>query len=137
MVFVTLESGCFVCLSHKTNADGYLRKTWGNARTGDRIAEMFHRFIFRAHKGPIPEGHEVDHMCRTRACCNPDHLQAIPRPEHLEHTNRTRYADRMSAAKAWWMKTKCKGVELASKFNVTFGSACGWIRGWRKEAECH
>lgn len=42
--------------------------------------------VFRAHtyayiqaKGPIPEGLELDHLCRNRNCCNPDHLEAVTR----------------------------------------------------------
>lgn len=27
--------------------------------------------------GPVPEGLELDHTCRNRACCNPEHLEAV------------------------------------------------------------
>lgn len=91
MVFVATECGCFVPLSHKLNLDGYLRKTWGNSRKPEeREVEMFHRFIYRAHKGEIPEGYEVDHLCNNRACCNPEHLRAIDGSEHASHSNRIR-----------------------------------------------
>ncbi len=26
-----------------------------------------------------PVGYETDHLCRNRGCCNPDHLEAVPR----------------------------------------------------------
>ncbi|MFG1227159.1 HNH endonuclease signature motif containing protein [Xanthobacter wiegelii] len=84
MRFTTLEGGCFVCLTHRLNQDGYLRK-----RFRDGI-EMFHRFIWRAHNGEIPDGYEVDHICKNRACCNPDHLEAVPREDHLVETNSSR-----------------------------------------------
>ena len=36
-----------------------------------------HRWAFENYKGPIPEGTEIDHLCRVRLCVNPDHLEAV------------------------------------------------------------
>lgn len=42
---------------------------------------MVHRAAYEYFKGPIPEGMTIDHVwargCRFRACCNPDHLEAV------------------------------------------------------------
>lgn len=89
--FVTNDNGCIIPLSHKLNHDGYFRKRWGSVRKGVSVVEMFHRFIYRIHNGDIPEGHEVDHICRCRPCCNPEHLRALEATEHTIHTNRTRW----------------------------------------------
>ena len=40
---------------------------------------LAHRFAYETLVGDIPEGEELDHLCRNRACCNPDHLQAVTR----------------------------------------------------------
>lgn len=133
MRFVELDTGCFVCLSHRPNADGYLRKGYGNSRDRPRRLEMFHRTIYRLHKGELPdEGWEVDHNCNIRLCCNPAHLEARPRTEHLVLTNMNRYAVRKAEAKAWWLAHRCKGVELAAKFGVSDASGCLWIREWKR-----
>lgn len=41
----------------------------GNFRT--------HRVAYVAAKGPIPDGLVIDHLCKNRVCCNPDHLEAV------------------------------------------------------------
>jgi len=38
-----------------------------------------HRVVWEALVGPIPEGMTLDHLCRNRACCNPDHLRILSR----------------------------------------------------------
>jgi hypothetical protein len=37
-----------------------------------------HRVAYEAYIGAIPAGLETDHICRNRACCNPDHLEPVP-----------------------------------------------------------
>lgn len=39
---------------------------------------MAHRASFEIHKGKIPEGLTIDHLCRNTYCINPDHLEAVP-----------------------------------------------------------
>lgn len=60
-----------------------------------------HRHAYELEVGPIPEGMDIDHVCRNRACVRPDHLR--PR-DHAENS-----ADRVSFQAA---KTHCpKGHE--------------------------
>lgn len=41
-----------------------------------------HRFAWVLHRGDIPDGTELDHLCRNRRCCNPDHLEPVTRREN-------------------------------------------------------
>lgn len=43
-----------------------------------------HRWAHEHWTGEIPEGLEIDHLCRTKACVNPEHLEAVtPRENKL------------------------------------------------------
>lgn len=43
-----------------------------------------HRLAYRVFLGPIPSGHHVDHLCRTRDCVNAPggHLEAVTQTEN-------------------------------------------------------
>ena len=42
-----------------------------------------HRAIYSILIGPIPEGLQLDHLCRNRACCNPYHLEPVTQQENI------------------------------------------------------
>lgn len=37
-----------------------------------------HRISYETNAGIIPRGLEIDHLCRTKLCVNPAHLEAVP-----------------------------------------------------------
>ena len=59
------------------NPDGY-------GRVGIRGRYLLaHRVIWEALVGPIPDGLEIDHLCRNLPCVNPDHLEVVTHAENL------------------------------------------------------
>jgi hypothetical protein len=42
-----------------------------------------HRFAYELLVGPIPEGMELDHLCRVRHCVNPAHLEIVEHRENM------------------------------------------------------
>ena len=130
----TTEQGCIVSTSHKTNQDGYLRIRHPlHKGKGRATLIMAHRFVWeQVHDCSIQEGYEIDHLCKNRGCINPTHLQLLTRNEHLVKTNTERYLSRKNKAKAYWKENKkVTGIKLGEIFNVSFSSACRWIREWK------
>lgn len=41
-----------------------------------------HRWAYKHFVGEIPDGWEVDHLCRVRCCVNPSHLEAVEPKEN-------------------------------------------------------
>lgn len=43
----------------------------------DHKCLYLHRVTYERFVGPIAKGLHIDHLCRVRACCNPDHLEPV------------------------------------------------------------
>jgi hypothetical protein len=41
------------------------------------------RVAYEVFVGPIPEGLELDHLCRVIRCCNPAHLEPVTHAENM------------------------------------------------------
>ncbi len=52
----------------------------------DRAVRV-HRWAYELLHGPIPDGLDIDHLCRVRRCVNPAHLEAVTRRENLRRGN--------------------------------------------------
>jgi hypothetical protein len=49
---------------------------YGLAWDGEKMTTA-HRMMYLRYRGEVSQGFQLDHKCRNRKCCNPDHLEAV------------------------------------------------------------
>ena len=70
------EGGCWLWTG-TTFSTGY------GALWVDGGQKLAHRLSYEMNVGPIPGGRQLDHLCRVRACVNPEHLEPVTIRENL------------------------------------------------------
>ncbi len=69
---------------HGKNDQGYAQVQRGGK------AVYAHRFYYEREHGPIPEGMELDHLCRVHGCVNPGHVEPVSHAENMRRSARTK-----------------------------------------------
>lgn len=96
------------------------RKTRYGCLTANSQQMKSHRAFYEYLVGPIPDGLQLDHLCRIPSCCNPLHLEPVTGLENVRRGMRA-------------TKTHCKrGHELAGDNLYVFVSKKGTHRTCRK-----
>lgn len=72
-------NGCWLWTGANQGRPGHFN--YGQV-TVDNKRRLVHRVAHELWVGPIPDGYEVDHLCRTPLCINPDHLEAVTPEEN-------------------------------------------------------
>ncbi len=58
---------------------GTLSRGYGDFYVRQQKTAKAHRLTYNYFKGEIPQGLEIDHLCRNKRCVNPDHLEVVTR----------------------------------------------------------
>lgn len=72
-----MKSGCWNWTAG-LSSNGYSQFYYGG-----KIGGKGHRYSYEYHKGAIPEGMTIDHLCDNRKCVNPKHLKAASMRENV------------------------------------------------------
>lgn len=73
---IRIDSGCLEWQGHR------LKTGYGQIADSGKC-RMVHRVAYEHVHGPVPEGLEIDHLCRNRACVEVRHLEAVTHRENL------------------------------------------------------
>lgn len=82
------------------------------------VAKYAHVAAWEELHGPVPNGMELDHLCRQPPCRNPDHLEPVTHTENVRrgtHTILTLEDVRLIRE----LRGRVAGVELALRFGVS------------------
>jgi hypothetical protein len=55
---------------------------YGQFTAGQAFRDMAHRYSYKLAYGEIPDGLQIDHLCRVRRCVRPSHLEAVTLQEN-------------------------------------------------------
>lgn len=78
-IVVDPDTSCWLWIAVR-QPDGY-----GKAKWSGRMVSV-HRLSYQLLVGAIPDGLEIDHLCRVRNCVNPVHMEPVTHGENVRRT---------------------------------------------------
>ena|ERR1700683_4166280 len=85
---VQLPNGCVLWIGCR-DKDGY-----GKCSRKSIGVFTSHKLAYWLRNGGVPVGFELDHTCKNRSCCNPDHLDLVSHAENVRRSERPRHTHR-------------------------------------------
>ena len=128
------NTGCWLwCGYVAANGYGYIRI---EARRPDRPrrSECAHRVSYRAWRGDIPIGLDLDHLCCQTVCVNPAHLEPVTRGENNRRARaREMYASFAVRSSAVNERDLLSIAEAARYVGVSTRTIFSWLQEGRLE----
>lgn len=104
---------------------------YGQVRIDGKLHHA-HRVYYESANGPIPDGLDLDHLCRVRACVNPTHLEPVSRAVNIQRGSKSALT-RVQVAE---IRSRGQGqnqTATAHEFGVDASTICRILAGktWR------
>jgi HNH endonuclease len=99
------ESGCWLWIG------GCIRNGYGAFYVAKKQI-LAHRYSYLVRHGSIPQGLQLDHLCRVPSCVNPDHLEIV--------TSRVNTLRGLSPSAMNARKTHCQNGHLFTDANTYY-----------------
>ena len=136
-LYVSPTDGCWIWAGHVNDA-GYGRFNW------NRTPKFAHRIAYELVKGEIPDGMQIDHVCRNPRCVHPNHLRLVTNKQNSENlgvqagnTSGYRGVYWSRERKAWYASV----THNRKKYNLgrfdTAEEAHAVVSAWRRENFTH
>ena len=104
---------------------------YGVACVHDRLVGA-HRVAYLALKGDIPDGFQIDHLCRNRRCVNVMHLEAVSRRTNIRRGVRTKLTEeKVASIRTEWATGKKTQLQLGREYGVDGSIICEIVNGKR------
>jgi len=94
--------GCWTWTAAISEDDGYGRFGIGQS------VKLSHRVSYELSVGTIPDGMEIDHKCRNRACVNPKHLRVVTSQKNRENHSGPQSNSKTGIRGVYWVAGKRK-----------------------------
>jgi len=79
------DDGCWLWTGN-TDKDGYGMMHVVASTPSGATTKRAHRLVYEAEVGPIPNGMQLDHLCKVRCCVNPAHLEPVTPKENVHRS---------------------------------------------------
>lgn len=103
--FFEKTATCWIWTGPKHRSGRYGTYQFPNRENAPSSQTVAHRAVYELLAGVIPQGLELDHLCRNTFCVNPAHLEPVT---HLENMRRG----------LWAQQTHCKYGHLLTAENL-------------------
>lgn len=92
----------------------------GYGRLGlDGSRKLAHRHYYELHRGSIPAGKQLDHLCGQRACVNADHLEPVTNQENARRGRKTKLTPLLVREIRTLLSLGAQRYEVAERFGLT------------------